>query len=33
MSRDEFIQKIAKGMDLPVALLKRLTAPRAQGDT
>lgn len=33
MSRDEFIQKIAKGMDLPVALLKRLTAPRAAGDT
>ena len=33
IGRDEFIQKIAKGMDLPVALLERLTAPRAPGDT
>ena len=31
MSRDEFIQKIAKGMDLPVALLKRLTAAARRG--
>ncbi len=33
MTKDEFIQKIAKGMDLPVALVERLTAARAEGDT
>ncbi len=33
MTRDEFIQKIAKGMDLPIPLLKRLTQPRPPGDT
>lgn len=33
MTRDEFIQKVAKGMDLPIPLLERLTQPRAPGDT
>ena len=33
MTRDEFIQKIAKGMDLPIPLLERLTQPRPPGDT
>ena len=32
-SKDAFVQKVAKGMDLPVALVERLTAPRATGDT
>lgn len=32
-TKDEFVQKVAKGMDLPVALVERLTAPRAAGDS
>ena len=33
MTKDEFVQKVSKGMDLPVALVERLTAPRAAGDS
>ena len=33
MTKDDFIQKMSKGMDLPVVLVERLTEARAEGDT
>ena len=33
MTKDEFIQKMSTGMDLPIALVARLTEARAAGDT
>ena len=32
VSREEFVRRVAQGLDLPVALVERLTEPRAPDD-
>lgn len=32
MSKDEFVQQIARNLDLPVPLVERMTEPRPTGD-
>lgn len=32
ISKDEFVQQIARNLDLPIPLVQRMTEPRPEGD-